>query len=140
MAPSNMTVPVRWLFVLLFAASFLMLAVMPLEAMLRDPAGLGRSPFLRLLADLPMVPQIVHLGTFAGLTFLCAWALQPLASIRASLVVAFVVAFTFGGLVELIQLFIPGRDSDLSDVVLNGIGALVGCLAAYGLTLKRSAA
>ena len=140
MAPSNMTVPVRWLFVLLFAASFLMLAVMPLEAMLRDPAGLGRSPFLRLLTDLPMVPQIVHLGTFAGLTFLCAWALEPLASIRACVLAAFVGAFAFGVVVEGIQLFVPDREASLSDVVLNGIGALVGCLAAYGLTLKRSAA
>lgn len=85
---SSATVPVRTLLVFLFAGSFLVLAVMPLEAMLRDPASLGRWAFLRQLAYLPLIPQIVHGTVFASLALLSVWALSPLASVRSSILVA----------------------------------------------------
>ena len=139
MALSNASVPVRTLFVLLFAGSFLALAVMPLEAMLRDPAGLGRLVFFRQLASLPLVPQTVHVAVFACLTLLCAWALIPLASVRSSILIACGGAFAFGALVEGIQLFVPGREARLFDVFLNGFGVLLGCLLGclLGLGMAR---
>jgi VanZ family protein len=110
---------------------------MPLKAMFRDPAGLGRLAFFRQLAYLPLVPQIVHVAVFACLTLLGAWALTPLASMRSSILVACGGAFAFGVLVEGIQLYVPGREARLFDAFLNGFGALLGCLLGLGLGMAR---
>ena len=131
----NATVTFRALLVLLFAGSFLVLAVMPLVAMLRDPAGLGGFAFFQQLAGVSLVPQLVHVSVFAGLTLLGAWALKPVAAVRFSILVAFGGAVAFGVLVEVIQLYVPGRQARLLDVFLNGLGALLGCL--LGLEMAR---
>jgi glycopeptide antibiotics resistance protein len=52
-------------------------------------------------------------------------ATRPVTHLRAWLVVT-AAGFVFSGLIETVQLAIPGRVSSLQDVALNGCGALLG--------------
>lgn len=137
MTEPEVKTPIRLLLLLLFTGTFLVLSVIPDGASVLSLRDLLGVKFVGLiLGHSRVLSEVVHFFVFAALTLLCAWALKPLASIKTRIVAAFVVASTFGVLVELIQIFIPQRTCDLSDMMLNVVGALVGGLALYGLTLK----
>lgn len=75
-----------------------------------DPGAVGRI--------------LAHAGEFAVLTALWSWALWPSLGPRAT-VVAVGVSLAYAVADELHQSFVPGRDSDPLDVVVDAIGISV---------------
>ena len=96
--------------------------------------------------DIPPGPQAasvaVHLLEFFVLALLLSWAingglkngLHP-----SSLISAFIVAVFYGVLDELHQLYVPGRVTDMMDILVDAVGALIGVLVAslLGTVLQR---
>lgn len=75
--------------------------------------------------------KVLHLGAFAGLAFLVAWALPTRvgrAHIQAAWTLGLIVGYAM--IDELTQNFIPGRHCSLGDFIADSIGAVLG-LSAY---------
>ena len=79
--------------------------------------------------------KLVHVTMYAVLAWLSARALA-LPSTRGALIVVASVA-AFGVLDELHQHFIPGRSTDVSDLVADIVGACVGVLAFLAAHRRR---
>ncbi|GAB4321383.1 MAG: hypothetical protein Kow0069_25630 [Promethearchaeota archaeon] len=73
-----------------------------------------------------------HAGEFALLSFFACWAWERP---RYALTVTAVVLYAATD--ELHQAFVPGRVADLTDLALDGIGAVLGALAFYLLATLR---
>jgi VanZ family protein len=68
---------------------------------------------------------------FCGLAFLLAWAIpKRSAHLGWHLLITWCIAITYASVDEFTQKFIPGRTSDIWDVVADGFGACIG-LASY---------
>ena len=84
-------------------------------------------------ADIGTVGRIVaHAGEYALLTALWAWALAPLYGRRALLAAA-AIALLYALTDEYHQSFVPGRDADLFDIVVDATG-----IAAASWVLSRA--
>ena len=68
--------------------------------------------------------KINHLAAFIIFSFLISRAFT---GIRPGWILTWGIAY--GGLIEVVQLFIPGRSSELMDLVADVIGLLVGIIA-----------
>ena len=84
----------------------------------------------------------VHLVAYAGLGLLTARALARGASahVTARVVAAAVLISSLYGVTdEYHQLFVPGRDFDVLDIVADAIGSIVGAsaLGAWGIIKRR---
>lgn len=77
----------------------------------RTVFGIGTTVYLHLIAY----------GGFAG-----AIGYALLAADRQTLAVAVAIAMLYGIFIEILQGFIPYRTMDTLDVLVNGVGALVG--------------
>lgn len=130
------------------ATSGLLLALFPLEALARWAFGRLVYRFLPALllaggiciaSSLPMGPNssltvpdyLLHGLEFAALGFLVIRMLHPgfQEALRPSaFVLAFLLSLLFGGLDELRQGFVPGRDPSLVDLASDTAGILVGLL------------
>jgi VanZ family protein len=75
-----------------------------------DPGAVGR--------------MLAHAGEFAVLTALWSWALWPAFGLRAT-VVAAAISLLYAVADELHQSFVPGRDADPLDVVVDAVGIAV---------------
>ena len=72
--------------------------------------------------ELPAFTRVIaHFSEYALLTALWGWALLPVLGGRA-LVAAAVIAFIYAISDEFHQSFVPGRDSDPVDVLVDTIG------------------
>jgi VanZ family protein len=91
----------------------------------------GDSPIMEKLDSLAVNDKLEHFVAYAGLAFVPTLHEAP-ARLRAILV--FVAAM--GILLELGQLFVPGRTCDFYDALADGAGILVGCL--LGLPLRAT--
>lgn len=69
--------------------------------------------------------KAIHCAEYGGFAFLIARALRPHA--RAA-VIAVILATLYGVSDELHQSFVPGRSSDVFDVLADGVGAALGAL------------
>ena len=80
------------------------------------------------------VRKTVHASEYALLGLLTAGAYisngkkGAAGSIRAGILIPWLIATVYAATDELHQLFVPGRSGQLSDVVLDGAGALAGLL------------
>ncbi len=112
-----------WTLAVLWAAVIFGLSSIPGRAFPNVP-GLGYDKLLH---------GIVY-AVFGGVSFLAArstWSLRA-----AWLVIGCALAAVIYGLSdEFHQSFVPGRTADLWDVVADGIGGLLGALAAAGFSL-----
>lgn len=103
--------------------------------MLRAPAPLALMGLIFFLsaqsdpgADIGVVGSILaHAGEFMLLTLLWAWALGPALGRRA-LVVAAAISLAYAISDEIHQGFVPGRDSDPLDVVVDAAGIALACV------------
>lgn len=89
----------------------------------------------------PVVANALHVPLYAGLGFLWAYALGRSGRMpaRQAVIVALVIAATFGGIDELYQGLIPGRTTALGDWLANTAGAaLGGVLFLFLLRRQRS--
>ena len=72
----------------------------------------------------------MHVCLYAILALLLVWTLDDIQSWTYRLVIAFIVAVTFGAVMEWCQTSIPGRHGTVFDVALNAAGAALGLLVA----------
>jgi VanZ family protein len=101
-------------------------------------AWMGLIFYLSSRSDLPTpnglsaeVEAILgHLTVYAVLAVLIAYALADsgISTVRR-LISAFVFAVLYGVSDELHQSFVPGRDPDIFDLMVDGIGAFIGLIA-----------
>jgi len=79
--------------------------------------------------------KLNHSGAFVGLAF-CAWLGQGAHARRRAL--ALVALLAYGGLIELAQLFVPGRFGEWADLLADAVGLVIGTALAWGaLRLSR---
>lgn len=82
--------------------------------------------------------KLNHLLAFAALAFVCVWALwrQP----RQWLLLS-AVLLAYGGAIEIAQGLLPPRQPDGLDMLADGVGVLLGLVAAWWVArLARPAA
>lgn len=73
----------------------------------------------------PGEDKILHFGSFAFWSFLVTLAIQKIQ--RNSLQwIVIGAAFLYGGGIEIMQSFVPGRSTDIYDMVMNVSGAIAG--------------
>jgi VanZ family protein len=78
-------------------------------------------------AGLPFFDKVTHFFSYAALSFLVVNALLLRKGTHSS-AIAFSYAFCVGLTIEIVQLFIPYRSFQLSDIATNGLGSFVGIL------------
>jgi VanZ family protein len=78
------------------------------------------------------LPVLAHFATFSLLAFLVYRSLAGLRTIRSPVVATFALCFLYGLVLELIQKVVPGRGWELGDLFMNGLGIVVGLVAARG--------
>ena len=76
------------------------------------------------------VQKLMHVATYALLAFLWMWSLAGIGSVRTRIVVSLAVTFSLGAALEWYQTRVPGRYGTIVDVMLNGLGVVLGLLAA----------
>jgi VanZ family protein len=93
--------------------------------------------FLIIALSLIPRPYRPHTGAPGGLEHFFAYAATALALALGWRSLAHVMLIAVGLLVlgglELVQLFVPGRSSDLVDALVSGLGGLCGVVLATGL-------
>jgi VanZ family protein len=94
-------------------------------------------------AGFPAADKLVHIFLYGVLAGLCARPLARLAAARARgmsgpalVLTAAALATFYGATDELHQRWVPGRSSDLEDLVADAAGAVAGALVA-ALVLRR---
>jgi len=103
---------VRWTATAAYALVVLYLSVM----------STGReSPF-------PYFDLLVHFLMYFGLAVFLSWSLRASISMtaRGIIAVSFAMATLYGFMNETIQIFIPSRDFEYSDLIANAAGAIAG--------------
>ncbi|MFH1829351.1 MAG: VanZ family protein [Pseudomonadota bacterium] len=82
--------------------------------------------------------KLLHFVAYAGLGFLCAWALRfsITASWRSIIFVAVCIATLYGIFNEIVQMYIPTRSTEFLDALANAAGALVGALFAMYISRR----
>lgn len=97
-----------------------------------------------VLAVMPVPPKelstgwdkLNHSAAFAALTFVARLAFP--AGRRAAWTAALAM-FAYGGLIEIVQLFVPGRESEWADLLGDTLGIAIGMLlAAWAVRRTRS--
>ena len=92
----------------------------------------GDSLFVWALAATPTpLQKLLHLLLYALLTLLWVWTLAAIDSWIVRVSIAVLLAVGFGAVMEIAQTRIPGRFGTLTDVLLNGAGAVFGVLLAW---------
>lgn len=94
------------------------------------------------LLNIQHIDKIVHFILYAGLSFILLLDFNKLKirkSIKSSIFVPILIAVLYGGLIEFIQILIPGRSGEVLDFVSDIGGALTGMLIffLYQKILKR---
>ena len=84
----------------------------------------GEVHFIWLVAETPtLIQKILHILLYALLAVLLMCTLEGIQSNTRRLLAAFVIAVTFGALMEWGQTKVPGRYGSLYDIALNTAGA-----------------
>lgn len=106
--------------------------------------------FARLLADIlrifnvhgylsvldHVVRKLAHFTEFA-IQGACVYKSLQAFKIRNSYKVAFILGIFIAIVDETIQRFVPGRSSQITDVILDSCGALAGIFVAYSVGKKK---
>jgi len=90
---------------------------------------------------IPSGDQLLHVIQYSILGFLMARAIfsvHPPRSKGVLLVVSIILSMLFAFSDEIHQYFVPGRTWSVADVMADGVGALVGTMSYWGLTLTRN--
>ncbi len=88
----------------------------------------------------PDLQNLLHVPVFAVLAWLWQRAFRPNAAHPALMdALAVALTVTYGFLDEWHQAFVPGRYASLTDVLLDGTGALLGVLAGRWLLSRWTA-
>lgn len=96
--------------------------------------SVSAQPDLTLPQGIPEIDKIAHLLEYAGLGWLVAWALRcerPSLSVIALVLFSSIFTAAYGATDEWHQAYVPGRFSDVLDLVADTGG---GTLGAYALS------
>ncbi|HDH52940.1 MAG TPA: VanZ family protein [Nitrospirae bacterium] len=74
--------------------------------------------------------KVVHTCIYIPLSFLLYLSLRRIGIKKYIFIMAFVLASIYGISDEIHQLFVPGRDAAIGDVLADTLGAFIGSLAA----------
>ncbi len=108
-------------FPILYMAGLLLLSAVPGHVSPTDPE------IFRIVQWVPArLQNLMHIPAYALLAFTWRWCLGGWFAPRKATLLAFTVALLFGFFEEFFQSFIPGRYPSLTDVLFDGIGALLG--------------
>ena len=113
----------------MLATGLFMAAIFMLSALPSEPRPGDASFFILVAATPPSVQKVLHVCFYGILTILWVWTLREVRWVRAKFAAPFLIAVGFGAFMEWLQLFIPGRFSTLSDLLVNALGAAVGLFA-----------
>jgi VanZ family protein len=102
-----------WLAVLAISLTITTLSVTPVTG----PEGL----------DIMFFDKIIHTISYFFLSLVSVNTLYKYKFKRAR-TISFLYAFALGGLIEVIQAYIPYRDFEGADLAVNALGGFVGCL------------
>ncbi len=88
------------------------------------------TPMPEGLPEIWQIDKVYHLGAYAVMGGLWVRAVRgEERTIRArTVLVAGCVAFVFGAAVEILQLLVPERSSDMIDALVNGAGGFTGAI------------
>ena len=98
---------------------------------------LNRTPIIgNILSDILNSPnsqfivrKSAHFILFCLLSILCFIAIYEIKkSVKISTLVSFSITFIYACIDEIHQLFIPGRGSQIKDVLIDSIGAIIGLI------------
>ena len=87
--------------------------------------------------NIPHFDKIVHAGIFGMLSFLMArGTIRQYAGqkIKKAFVISFFVAIGYGLIIEYLQRLVPGRSFELSDLMANTAGAVLGLIGCHFLS------
>ena len=91
----------------------------------------GDSAFIWLVANTPTLMQkVLHVCLYGVLALLLLWTFEGIQSRAYRFLISFILAVTFGAVMERCQTKVPGRFGTVYDVALNAAGAALGLLAA----------
>ena len=98
---------------------------------------LNRTPIIgNILSDILNSPnsqfivrKSAHFILFCLLSILCFIVIYEIKkSVKISTLVSFSITFIYACIDEIHQLFIPGRESQIKDVLIDSIGAIIGLI------------
>jgi len=94
----------------------------------------GGSVIIRLVAKTPaQLQKLLHVCFYAVLMLLLVWTLENIQIRTYRYLVSYVIAVSFGAVMEWFQTRVPGRFGTIHDVALNASGAAIGFLVAIFL-------
>lgn len=80
--------------------------------------------------NIPHLDKVVHFGMFFIMTILTVYPLELYSSLSRNKIytLTIVIAFCYGGAIEILQHFFFNRGGDIWDLTADVVGAIVGCL------------
>lgn len=90
-------------------------------------AGISLLPLAQPRAELPFLDKFVHGLMYCLLAFLVVNTLS-LSRKATMFFTSFFYAFGLGLLLEIIQFFLPYRSFEITDILVNALGSMVGSL------------
>ena len=115
----------RWLLTAGLVALIVILSITP------DRQQAGDTVFDWLVANTSTwLQKTLHVIVYATLTAMLFWAFESIGSRRLRMVLALTGAIALGAALEWYQLRVPGRFGNLTDILLNSAGAVIGVVAA----------
>ena len=116
---------VRWLLTAGFVALIVVLSITP------DRQKAGDTVFDWLVTNTSTwLQKIFHVVAYAALAGMIFWAAEHIPSRRVRVAIALSGAIALGAALEWYQLRVPGRFGNLTDILLNSAGAILGLIAA----------
>ncbi len=84
------------------------------------------------VALFPFADKLIHFAIYAGLGFLIAWSLRSAATPEPRRLILLAASLTalYGASDEIHQLFVPGRNCDVVDALVDALGGTAGAAAA----------
>lgn len=108
-----------------------LMALLAAVSMVPGQARPGDSAFVWMVAKTPtLLQKTMHVFAYAALALLWIWTLDAIQSRTQRVIVAILIAVSFGAALEWYQTRVPGRFGTLYDVALNASGVLLGVVAA----------
>lgn len=88
------------------------------------------TPMPEALPEVWEIDKVYHLGAYAIMGGLWVRAMRGGESFKSSraVILAGSFAFLFGAAIEILQAFVPERDSDMVDAMVNGAGGVIGAI------------
>ncbi|MBI1910322.1 MAG: VanZ family protein [Deltaproteobacteria bacterium] len=98
---------------------------------------LSSLPRLSIPQWFPHIDKAAHFLEYGGLGFLCVRVVRfRFREIRKVEILGALLGLAYGATDEIHQFFVPGRESSLTDLLVDGIGAAVGAVFYFYLRGK----